>query len=111
MRIEILLKNIRKEKRIQFRTISKINRDIKFTFELYREKRVDFKEEYKVLVRIAQVLNVKVEELYRVIPQHKLSAIFLFHKRKKTFHKISTIVDKRRITLHLKLKKIKEKMY
>jgi len=39
MRIEILLKRIRKEKRNKFRTIVKNDRIIKFTLELYREER------------------------------------------------------------------------
>lgn len=29
-------------------------------------------------VRIAQALNIKIDELYRVIPQHNFSAILFF---------------------------------
>lgn len=39
MRIEILLKQIRKEKRCELTTTFKNDRDFNFTFKLYREKR------------------------------------------------------------------------
>lgn len=48
-------------------------------------------------VRIAQSLNIKIEELYRIIPQHNFSAILFFVNENGTFVKffaISTIVNK-----------------
>lgn len=39
MKIEILLKEIRMKKRIQFRKVIEINRHIKVASKLYREKR------------------------------------------------------------------------
>ena len=38
-------------------------------------------------VRIAQALNIKIEELYKVIPQHNFSAILFFIKENDTFIK------------------------
>ena len=38
-------------------------------------------------VRIAQALNIKIEELYRVIPQHNFSAILFFVNENDTFVK------------------------
>ena len=38
-------------------------------------------------VRIAQALNIKIEELYKVIPQHNFSAILFFIKENGTFIK------------------------
>ena len=38
-------------------------------------------------VRIAQALNIKIEELYRVIPQHNFSAILFFVNENDTFIK------------------------
>ena len=85
MRIEILLKDLRKKKRIQFRTISQANGNIKFTFELYKKNEKE--PTISVLVRIAQALNVKIDELYKIIQQHKLSAIFIFVKENGRFIK------------------------
>ena len=63
MRIEILLKEIRIEKRLQFVPVIKNNWNIKFTFKLYRKE-----PSLSMAVRIAQALNVKVDELYKIIP-------------------------------------------
>ena len=40
-------------------------------------------------VRIAQALNVKIEELYKVIPQHNFSAILFFINENACFLKFT----------------------
>ena len=49
MRIEVLLKQIRKEKRCKFTTTFENDRNFNFTLELYRKKWIDIKELYRVI--------------------------------------------------------------
>ncbi len=66
MRIEILLKDIRKKKGYSLEQLSKLS-GISSSHLNYIEK--NSKEPtISVLVRIAQALNVKIDELYKIIP-------------------------------------------
>lgn len=65
MRVEILLKEIRKEKGISLKQLSKIT-GISISHLNYIEKN-EKEPSLSMAVRIAQSLNIKIEELYNVI--------------------------------------------
>lgn len=67
MRVEILLKEIRKEKKsgISLKELSKIT-GISTSHLNYIEKN-EKEPSLSMAVRIAQALNIKIEELYKVI--------------------------------------------
>ena len=66
MRIEILLKNIRKEKGISLEKLSKIT-GISKSHLNYIEKN-EKEPSLSIAIRIAQALNIKVDELYKITP-------------------------------------------
>ena len=51
-------------------------------------------------IRIAQALGIKLEELYKVYPQHYEGAIFYFHIIISTFYKVSTKVNNKEYIYH-----------
>ena len=56
-------------------------------------------------VRIAQALNVKIEELYKVIPQHNFSAILFFVNENVSFIKFPPKWTMFAISIHQKNKR------
>lgn len=68
MRVEILLKEIRQEKGIGLQKLAKMT-GISRSHLNYIEKN-EKEPSLSMAVRIAQALNIKIEELYKVIPQH-----------------------------------------
>ena len=56
-------------------------------------------------VRIAQALNVKIEELYKVIPQHDFSAILFFVNENVSFIKFPPKWTMFAISIHQKNKR------
>lgn len=66
MKIEILLRQIRKEKGYSLKRLAKLT-GISSSHLNYIEKN-EREPSLSVAVRIAQVLNIKIEELYKVIP-------------------------------------------
>ena len=54
-------------------------------------------------VRIAQALNVEIEELYKVIPQHYFSAILFFVNENIRFVKFPPQWTKANISIHQEL--------
>ena len=54
-------------------------------------------------VRIAQALNVKIEELYKVIPQHNFSAILFFVNENVRFVKFPPQWTEFIISIHQEL--------
>lgn len=66
MKIEILLKEVRKKKGYSLEKLSKLT-GISSSHLNYIEKN-QREPSISILVRIALALNVKIEELYKVIP-------------------------------------------
>lgn len=66
MRVEVLLKEIRKEKGISLQQLAKTT-GISTSHLNYIEKN-EKEPSLSIAVRIAQALNIKLEELYKVIP-------------------------------------------
>lgn len=66
MRVEVLLKEIRKEKGISLQQLAKTT-GISRSHLNYIEKN-EKEPSLSMAVRIAQALNIKLEELYKVIP-------------------------------------------
>lgn len=66
MRVEILLKEIRQEKGIGLQKLAKMT-GISRSHLNYIEKN-EKEPSLSMAVRIAQALNIKIEELYKVIP-------------------------------------------
>lgn len=66
MKIEILLKEIRKENGISLQQLSKIT-GISRSHLNYIEKN-EKEPSLSMAVRIAQALNVKIDELYKIVP-------------------------------------------
>ncbi len=66
MRVEILLKKIRKEKGVSLQQLAKIT-GISTSHLNYIEKN-EKEPSISVLVRISAALNVDIKELYKVIP-------------------------------------------
>ena len=66
MRIEVLLKDIRKKNGYSLEQLSRLT-GISSSHLNYIEKN-EKEPTISVMVRIAQVLNVKIDELYKVIP-------------------------------------------
>lgn len=86
MKIEILLKEVRKKKGYSLEKLSKLT-GISSSHLNYIENNQK-EPSISILVRIALALNVKIEELYKVIPQHNKNVLFfIFVKEKVTFVK------------------------
>lgn len=66
MRVEILLKEIREEKGYSLEQLSKITGISKS--HLNYIERNEKEPTISVIVRIAMALNVKIEELYKIVP-------------------------------------------
>lgn len=66
MRVEVLLKEIRQKKGIGLQQLAKMT-GISRSHLNYIEKN-EKEPSLSMAVRIAQALNIKIEELYRVIP-------------------------------------------
>lgn len=66
MRVEILLKEIRQKKKIGLQQLAKMT-GISRSHLNYIEKN-EKEPSLSMAVRIAQALNIKIEELYKVIP-------------------------------------------
>ena len=70
----------------------------------YIEKR-EKEPSLSMAVRIAHELNIKIEELYKVIPQHKSSAILFFIKENTTFIKYPPQWTRFSISVHQEFQK------
>lgn len=66
MRVEILLKEIRKEKGVSLKQLAKIT-GISASHLNYIEKN-EKEPSISILVRISVALNVDIKELYKIIP-------------------------------------------